>query len=525
MASADFDAMMEDDSWLQDSPPRLSEPVSKPRNKRSKACNIDDLLKDHYTDKNRKLDKEAKRLKTFVSDSEDSEDEELQQKTHKEVQFEKLVETCEKQVHADGATLEVRRWGERLFSGQRCKEPAMHLKLDNPVVQALLNSRRQCNNGSTESEKEGELPPKRGDDHRIDLISGNSPPNKPLYRVSQAQQEDILSQVNELVQKEQSAESLVEELLATGWFLSFKVKLDNEMLSWIFHRMVFTNDHALEKAACDFLCHMVEVDSTSCSWMPNCKTVTEIFQAHGYARSQVLENYTSEGSHDSQEHPPHNLGSILRFLTTSMKNRHLHTFYAREEVEDIAVLIASLWLDRSLLCFGVLIKECLESLLNALTQDEWDISCERIATCMAKGDRHVVNCLKLTRALHSREDRMKRLQSMLGLLFFAKIAKEEAVSGVWEMLSVFRKIDVKRTVVDFGSLYYQMCMADIWLWSNAILDSDKGALGAWLHFLKSCSFQISSTDWRPYATKVRNQASYLLQVYQCLYQGDDYAES
>ncbi|MCO5592930.1 hypothetical protein L7F22_046934 [Adiantum nelumboides] len=478
MASADFDAMMEDDSWLQDSPPRLSEPVSKPRNKRSKACNIDDLLKDHYTDKNRKLDKEAKRLKTFVSDSEDSEDEELQQKTHKEVQFEKLVETCEKQVHADGATLEVRRWGERLFSGQQCKQPAMHLKLDNPMVQALLKSRRQCSNGSTESEKE-----------------------------------------------EQSAESLVEELLATGWFLSFKVKLDNEMLSWIFHRMVFTNDHALEKAACDFLCHTVEVDSTSCSWMPNCKTITEIFQAHGYARPQVLENYTSEGSHDSQEHPPHNLGSILRFLTTTMKIRHLHTFYAREEVEDLAVLIASLWLDRSLLCFGVLIKECLESLLNALTQDEWDISCERIATCMAKVDRHVVNCLKLTRALRSREDRMKRLQSMLGLLFFAKIANEKAVSGVWEMLSVFRKIDVKRTVVDFGSLYYQMCMADIWLWSNAVLDSDKGTLGAWLHFLKSCSFQISSTDWRPYATKVRNQASYLLQVYQCLYQGDDYAET
>ncbi|MCO5601871.1 hypothetical protein L7F22_055997 [Adiantum nelumboides] len=47
-----------------------------------------------------------------------------------------------------------------------------------------------------------ELPPKRGDDdHRIDLIPGSSPPNKPLYRVSQAQQEEIMSQVNELVQK------------------------------------------------------------------------------------------------------------------------------------------------------------------------------------------------------------------------------------------------------------------------------------------------------------------------------------
>ncbi|MCO5608519.1 hypothetical protein L7F22_062730 [Adiantum nelumboides] len=47
-----------------------------------------------------------------------------------------------------------------------------------------------------------ELPLKReDDDHKIDLIPGSSPPNKPPYRVSQAQQEEIMSQVNELVQK------------------------------------------------------------------------------------------------------------------------------------------------------------------------------------------------------------------------------------------------------------------------------------------------------------------------------------
>ncbi|MCO5609604.1 hypothetical protein L7F22_063834 [Adiantum nelumboides] len=49
----------------------------------------------------------------------------------------------------------------------------------------------------------GELPPKRGDDdHAIELIPSSSPPNKPPYRVSQAQQEEIMRQVNELVKKE-----------------------------------------------------------------------------------------------------------------------------------------------------------------------------------------------------------------------------------------------------------------------------------------------------------------------------------
>ncbi|MCO5593497.1 hypothetical protein L7F22_047511 [Adiantum nelumboides] len=48
----------------------------------------------------------------------------------------------------------------------------------------------------------GELPPKRGDDdHAIKLLPSSSPPNKPPYRVSQTQQEEIMRQVNELVEK------------------------------------------------------------------------------------------------------------------------------------------------------------------------------------------------------------------------------------------------------------------------------------------------------------------------------------
>ena len=47
-----------------------------------------------------------------------------------------------------------------------------------------------------------ELLPTRGrDDHSIDIIPGNSPPNKPPYRVSQTQQEETMQQVSELVDK------------------------------------------------------------------------------------------------------------------------------------------------------------------------------------------------------------------------------------------------------------------------------------------------------------------------------------
>ncbi|MCO5588670.1 hypothetical protein L7F22_042629 [Adiantum nelumboides] len=48
----------------------------------------------------------------------------------------------------------------------------------------------------------GQLPPERPEDHSIDFIPGSAAPNKPPYRVNAAQQEEIMTQVNELLQKE-----------------------------------------------------------------------------------------------------------------------------------------------------------------------------------------------------------------------------------------------------------------------------------------------------------------------------------
>ena len=62
----------------------------------------------------------------------------------------------------------------------------------------FLKSFKEC----FANELPSEIPPSRGeDDHKIDLIPGTSPPNRPPYRVSYAQQEEILTQVNELLEK------------------------------------------------------------------------------------------------------------------------------------------------------------------------------------------------------------------------------------------------------------------------------------------------------------------------------------
>ncbi|MCO5573570.1 hypothetical protein L7F22_027342 [Adiantum nelumboides] len=72
------------------------------------------------------------------------------------------------------------------------------LSIEQKDQQEFLNSFKDC----FADEIPNDLPPSRGeDDHKIELITGSSPLNRPPYRVSYAQQEEILMQVNELLEK------------------------------------------------------------------------------------------------------------------------------------------------------------------------------------------------------------------------------------------------------------------------------------------------------------------------------------
>ena len=71
-----------------------------------------------------------------------------------------------------------------------------------------------------------EMPPSRGeDDHRIDLVPGTTPPNRPPYRVSRAQQKEIMNQVNELLEKGMVRPKILSFLLTSAisakerWFI------------------------------------------------------------------------------------------------------------------------------------------------------------------------------------------------------------------------------------------------------------------------------------------------------------------
>ncbi|MCO5572079.1 hypothetical protein L7F22_025830 [Adiantum nelumboides] len=73
-----------------------------------------------------------------------------------------------------------------------------HVKAENqPFNHAFLSSFNDC----FTTELPTGLPPSRQEDHKIDQVPGSAAPNQTPYRVSASQQEEILSQVNELLEK------------------------------------------------------------------------------------------------------------------------------------------------------------------------------------------------------------------------------------------------------------------------------------------------------------------------------------
>ena len=84
----------------------------------------------------------------------------------------------------------------------------------------------------------GEMPPSRGmDDHSIDLIMGSTPPNKPPYRASQAQKDEIMRQVDEHMSKgmirNSSSPFFSQLLLVHKKDGRYKICLDNRALKKI----------------------------------------------------------------------------------------------------------------------------------------------------------------------------------------------------------------------------------------------------------------------------------------------------
>ncbi|KAM3329670.1 hypothetical protein ACQJBY_026608 [Aegilops geniculata] len=220
--------------------------------------------------------------------------------------------------------------------------------------------------------------------------------------------------------------------------------------------------------------------------------------------SLVLTKYTSDGG------PPQNITAWLRVVSACCKIRKMHSVFSPSEAEDVLVIVISLFLDRRLEGLLLILGDCLNSLISYFNTSEWESSCLMVAESISKRVKMDLNCLRLVDCITGTNDRSKFLRSQLALQLL-KNSFGLKVANVERILKSVTSINVKEKECNFFVLYVHIVLMDNLLFSSDAFRNKTAIIDTWRNFLRNCSTQIGCTDWRFYASKVRNKASYLLQ--------------
>ncbi|KAJ7296644.1 hypothetical protein O6H91_Y109600 [Diphasiastrum complanatum] len=472
----------DEDAWLRDSPPRkVEQEHARNTRRQGKVFRLDDLLADDVKEKNMKLEREAKRSKVVNLDSSSSDED--GDEAAKKAQFATLLQECENQVNADNGTQEILKWGELIFGPQR-KAPVMLMhNMESSLINRALSAARALSSSS-----EGDPLPDNGESIALELLLGN-------------------------------------------WLLPFVQScghIDSTLSKWAFYKMAYTRDKDVERAALKFLCSSFILQAQGSSgpayfaWFPCLNLILEAVYIYGYADTfPDLLLTTNCGESDEEfvgtlgiDGPPRNLQSLLQFITSCCENRQWRKVLTISDVESLFFVVTRMWLDRHILFLSSSVQECMEALINQFSEDEWLTSCERLATLISRVSKQKLNILRVLRCLCGVHPRFQSLRKTIAIkLLLTILNSKESSSSVVDVVTSFSSVDLRRDEIDFFDLYYRIVLADICLCSDRSLSERQYLLEAWLYFLKCCSVRISSSDFRPYATKVRNRASYLWHNY------------
>ncbi|WOL15704.1 hypothetical protein Cni_G24485 [Canna indica] len=432
-----------------------------PTNKRRKVIRLDDLLSDFYEEKNKIAKYKSKHSSSSKGYNSDD-DEKTQRK--KERMLSKFVDDCQKQVNEMNADDETLLWGRRVFGQQKSLSSIEHKGL--PDCQLLqLQSIADVN---------------------------------PVFDLDAKQ-----------------GESFLEGLLVNKWlsklaFISGSV--DDSIANWIFNKLLYSSNRELQVSACEFWLEMLlskdEVDKplVSLGWFPNYSKLMEALDSYGYqSDSSMCCSHT-----DQLDGPPENFRSWIKVVSACCQIRSHRSIFSSSEAEELLCIIIHLLLDRELQGLSLIINECMQSIIRYFKEEEWGVSCKRVAELIASRIPKDLNSLRVVEFVSVTNNRSKQLrgETALQLLILCFDKEVNNYEGVLEFLL---SINVKDKDCDFLKLYIYLVLAE-----NVLLsyDSDNKkfvTLDMWCKYLRKLSSQITNTDWRSYASKVRNKASYLLQ--------------
>ncbi|XWS74353.1 hypothetical protein CRYUN_Cryun02cG0207800 [Craigia yunnanensis] len=429
--------------------------------KRKKLIGLDELLSEHYKEQSNLIDKEAKK-QTKAQKSYDSDED----KNCKEAKLSSLLDDCQKQMKVIGSVEEISEWDLCVFGQQKTIPPLSFPELGSwSILQSFMNN-----------------------------------------------------ELNSLVGLATKQEcSFLEGLLINGWLLKLIFKcgrVEKSIATWTFFLMLYSSKEELRSSACEFWCAIlssktqVGVPPIEIDWYPTYSELKSALDIYGFlfnfsSNISVKSSYVCKG-------PPQNIITWIKFTAVYCQVRCKQTVLLTSDCQELAEVIICLFLDRRLQGLSVLMRNCMRSVISSFTEEEWINIYSEIAKSLASRVPMDLNCLRAVQCISGVDPRTKHLKSAVAFqilvnCFDNKVTDEEGI------LTLLISINVKEKSCDFFKMYLYLVLTENWLRYDQMLRDKPVINEMWGLFLRNCSCQISSTDLRPHASKVRNKAAYLLQ--------------
>ncbi|KDP43973.1 hypothetical protein JCGZ_05440 [Jatropha curcas] len=436
----------------------LSAPVI--NQKRMKVIGLDDLLTDYYKEKSKVVEREAKRAKASKKNYNSDEDDRC-----KEALLSRKINECHNQMRDMGGEEEISIWGVQVFGNQKTPPPISF--------------------------------PELGSCSFLQSFTSNK--------------------LNTLVElNPENGETFLEGLLVNGWLsklISRHGHVEKSIAKWTFYLMLYSSKEKLRTSACDFWCIILSSEKKAeklpirIEWFPSYSDFKRALETYGF-----LFDFSSpaKANTDSIDRGlPINIRRWLKFTSVCCLVRSKVPIFSPSEAEELVQYAICLSLDRQLQGLLMLLCECMQSAISYFTDEEWSASCEKIAREVACRVPRDLNCLRAVECISGVGTRNNDLRSavsyqILLVCFNNKATNEE------EILKLLMSINVKDKNCDFFKIYIYLVLTENWLLSNPILEYKPVIYEMWGLYLRNCSCLISSTNSKPYASKVRTKASYLL---------------
>ncbi|PWA81651.1 hypothetical protein CTI12_AA185830 [Artemisia annua] len=449
-------------------------PVLPPTKRKKTVIDLDDLLVDHYKEKNRVVERASRLAKTkkIYANSDDEEDGRV-------AKLSKYVDECHEKMTQLSDEDDVSVWGLKVFGHQSLCESIYHDTFGFSCnLQKRFPSFDFC-----------------------DLSSCS------LF------QSVVNHKVNSLVElTTESGETFFEGLLTNGWLLKLVCKcgeVEEVIAKWTFHLMLYSSKEVLRSAAVDFWCSILllkkEGDSPSLKidWLPSYSELKVGLENYGFLlHSPVKASSDAEmilGDSESMG-PPQNIRAWIKFVAACSKARNMRIVFSTSEAEELVMVIICFMLDRQLLGLSLDLNECLLALVNFFTDDEWSSSCVRAAKSVALRIPIDTNSLRAVECISAVCGHTKQLRSVIAyqilLGYFDTVEDEE------EVIRQLTMIDLKDKSCDLFKVYIYMVLTENWFLYNPLLKEKPLLNEMWSLFLRNCSCQINITDTR-FAVKHR----------------------